>query len=972
MTETINRLRFPGLRFPGPLVATLALLAILGALLLPATAQAQTSTTLVSNIDQGNTESRRTMGLDSQRFTTGAKAGGYILTAVDVVSTEDVSTSADPIGARVCGTDSSGDPTTDCTDLTVPVGYDDGDTISLTASPGIALMQDTTYTVVFKGHELSATPEDDEDSDGESDWSIANVLRWSTDDGITWDDHSQGLSILIDIKGYGDSDGVVTLSPTSPGLGVEITATLTDADGSVTGESWQWSSADSASGTFTDISGGTAEAYTTVAADIGKYLKATVSYTDGHGSGKSADATTGDAVSRRLPGSEFRLASANGNSVGIWSDGTTVWVADSSDGKLYAYALADGTRQDGTGSTTDMEFDLHSDNGSPRGIWSDDTTIWVADSSDDKLYAYALADGTRQDGTGVTTDMEFDLDSDNGDAKGIWSNGTTIWVANLDAFGGEVFAYALAGGTRQDGTGSTTDMEFDLHSDNGAPVGMWSDDTTIWVADSVSDQVYAYKMSDKSRDESKEFDFDSGNTDPWGIWSDYSTMWVVDAGEKDLFAYHLPTAATVDDVEVTSTPVLETDTYGAGERIEVSVTFSEAVNATSNTDFVLSIGRKQRMPLVDGSGTATLVFGYIVQADDEDDDGVFIGKEEVTLVGDRDGNAQAGEITSVATGEPVFIDHPSESQPNHKIDGSRSIVSVEVTSTPQLETDTYGAGETILFTVTFNVEVDAAGTPVLEFLFDGSEVRQAGLVSGDGTAELVFGYTVVSGDDDDNGLFLRDESDYNNPDARCGSIPAIRSGSRGPPTDAPLYWSGRGTQTGHKVDGSRSSVPAQPTNFTVAPDGSGKVTLSWDAPATDVTSHEFRYKTGNGAYPASYMPIANSGAGGANEDGFTVDSLTDEVEHTFELRAVNALGRERRGRVGPGDADVRHLRPHAAGAGRDRGRGLRRRRLQRGDGGGPRRGHFPAAQQQRHHGAQGERLRRPDGAGKLAACRQLH
>ena len=54
-----------------------------------------------------------------------------------------------------------------------------------------------------------------------------------------------------------DVDGVVTLSPTSPGLGVEITATLADADGSVSGETWQWSRADSASGTFSDISGGT-------------------------------------------------------------------------------------------------------------------------------------------------------------------------------------------------------------------------------------------------------------------------------------------------------------------------------------------------------------------------------------------------------------------------------------------------------------------------------------------------------------------------------------------------------------------------------------------------------------------------------------------------------------------------------------------------------------------------------------------
>ena len=353
----------------------------------------------------------------------------------------------------------------------------------------------------------------------------------------------------------------------------------------------------------------------------------------------------------------------------------------------------------------------------------------------------------------------------------------------------------------------------------------------------------------------------------------------------------LPPVPEIDDVGVTSTSVLETDTYGAGERIEVSVTFSEAVNATSDTDFVLSTGwGKQPMALVDGSGTATLVFGYTVAPGDEDDDGVFIGKEEVTLVGDRSGDAQTGAITSVATGEPAFIDHSSSSHGDHKVDGTRSIVSVAGTSTPQLETDTYGAGETILFTVTFNVAVDVAGTPVLEFLFDGSEVRQAGLVSNSGMTELVFGYTVLSGDDDGNGLFLRDEEDYNNPDGpvRLDTGDTIRF--EGTSTDVPLYWSGRGTQSGHKVDGSRSSVPAQPTNFAAAPDGSGKVTLSWDAPATGVTGHEFRYKTGNGAYPATYTTIANSGAGGANEEGFTVTGLTDEVVHTFELRAVNALG----------------------------------------------------------------------------------
>ena len=89
MTETINRLRFPGLRFPVPLVATLALLAILGALLLPATARAQTATVLVSNLGQDMSES--SLGgtlsdrwLAAQAFSVPSGGGDYTLTSIEI------------------------------------------------------------------------------------------------------------------------------------------------------------------------------------------------------------------------------------------------------------------------------------------------------------------------------------------------------------------------------------------------------------------------------------------------------------------------------------------------------------------------------------------------------------------------------------------------------------------------------------------------------------------------------------------------------------------------------------------------------------------------------------------------------------------------------------------------------------------------------------------------------------------------
>ena len=72
-------------------------------------------------------------------------------------------------------------------------------------------------------------------------------------------------------------------------------------------------------------------------------------------------------------------------------------------------------------------------------------------------------------------------------------------------------------------------QDFTLASDNPDPRGIWSDGTTMWVAD-LNDKLYAYAMSNKARVSTQDFTTlsDAGNTDPSGIYSDGSTMWVVD------------------------------------------------------------------------------------------------------------------------------------------------------------------------------------------------------------------------------------------------------------------------------------------------------------------------------------------------------------------------------------------------------------------------------------------------------------
>ena len=322
-----------------------------------------------------------------------------------------------------------------------------------------------------------------------------------------------------------------------------------------------------------------------------------------------------------------------------------MWVADFGDDKLYAYKMSDKSRDSGE------DFSLHSSNEYPNAIWSNGTTMWVTDSGDDKVYAYQMSDKSRDSGKDFDT-----LDpAGNRDPRGLWSDGTTMWVTDTEDK--EIYAYKMSDKSRDSG------KDFDTldAAGNDSPRGIWSDGTTMWVVDSDDDKVYAYKMSDESRDSGKEFDLHSENTGPYGIWSyDRATMWVADRDEDKLYAYNLPAAAaapTIRAMAVISTPMLETDTYGAGETIEVSVTFSEAVTATSDTDFELNVSGDRSAPLLRGSGTATLVFGYTVVSSDDDDNGIWIGNQDRTLVGARRLMAQSGTIASVATGTAADLTH---------------------------------------------------------------------------------------------------------------------------------------------------------------------------------------------------------------------------------------------------------------------------------------------------------------------------
>ena len=89
-------------------------------------------------------------------------------------------------------------------------------------------------------------------------------------------------------------------------------------------------------------------------------------------------------------------------------------------------------------------------------------------------------------------------------------------------------------------------------------------------------------------------------------------------------------------------------------------------------------------------------------------------------------------------------------------------------------------------------------------------------------------------------------------------------------------------------DRPRTSAPGAVRDLTVA-GGDGQVVLTWDAPSSDggaaITDYEYRYRTG-GSYGAWIST-------GSTETTHTVTGLVNGAAYSFQVRAVNRIGKGR-------------------------------------------------------------------------------
>jgi hypothetical protein len=95
----------------------------------------------------------------------------------------------------------------------------------------------------------------------------------------------------------------------------------------------------------------------------------------------------------------------------------------------------------------------------------------------------------------------------------------------------------------------------------------------------------------------------------------------------------------VDGVAPTITSVSgpAAGTYIVGQNLDFTVQFDEAVEVTGTPRLVLTIGSATRYATyVSGSGSASLLFRYTVQAGDLDTDGIAVASTSIDLNGGDD------------------------------------------------------------------------------------------------------------------------------------------------------------------------------------------------------------------------------------------------------------------------------------------------------------------------------------------------
>ena len=238
--------------------------------------------------------------------------------------------------------------------------------------------------------------------------------------------------------------------------------------------------------------------------------------------------------------------------------------------------------------------------------------------------------------------------------------------------------------------------------------------------------------------------------------------------------------------------------------------------------------------------------------------------------------------TRIELPDIVVVEIDDEGSGPLRVFGTPEVISAPVSG------DTYELGERIEIQVVFTRPVTVTGSPYLEFDLgspDAPQKARANFAGGDGTQDLVFGYTVRSDDRDDDGIEIPAGSIHLND----GAIQDVESG-----TQAAIEYAASGVQAAHGVRGpaALAVADAQTAEKTGA-------TLDFAVTLSRAVSQPamVEYATADGTATAGQDYAAANGtlifAAGQTRKTVSVavlDDARDEGAETLTLTLSNASG----------------------------------------------------------------------------------
>ena len=182
--------------------------------------------------------------------------------------------------------------------------------------------------------------------------------------------------------------------------------------------------------------------------------------------------------------------------------------------------------------------------------------------------------------------------------------------------------------------------------------------------------------------------------------------------------------------------------YRRGESILVELRFAEAVRVSGQPTLTLQVGTREAPARYDAgrSGGRAVVFSHEVLDHDSDEDGISVEEDAVTPDAIRDSAGNLWDNMHSALAE----------QRSHRVDGS--LPTVRVTSVDIDPDGPYGIGDSITLEVHFSGRVHDADETLKFRLRVGNTTKEMDFVDGNGGETLRFTYSVMEGDQDEDGV----------------------------------------------------------------------------------------------------------------------------------------------------------------------------------------------------------------------------